>query len=167
MNPRGPDSLSTTFNISTLLLRLLSPSPLNMKWYCCLGCDFSRFLCPQYSAVMSRRFVYRVLGEGQLYKGRRWERSGQCKGRRETGYREGPGDDIEGQAVCVSGLLLRKPPASIMKGKAKLVTPCQPSTPVDSARRSFLFPSLSFGKVVWSTGPMKCPEQSYNWEPDR
>lgn len=34
----------------------------------------------------------------------------------------GPGDDIEGQAVCVRGLLIRNPSASTLKGKAKLVT---------------------------------------------
>lgn len=42
---------------------------------------------PKTPAVMSRKFVYRVLGEGRLYKGQRWEWSGQSKGRRETGYR--------------------------------------------------------------------------------
>lgn len=66
-----------------------------------------------------------------------------------------PGDDFEGQAVCVRGLLIRKPPASTLKGKATLVTPCQPSTPIDSARRSLLFANLSFNKVVWSTRPMR------------
>lgn len=51
-------------------------------------------------------------GGAAVYKGWRWEWGGKDSARGDTGSRGRPGDDFEGQAVFVKGLLIRKPSAS-------------------------------------------------------